>query len=129
MAASPGAQHDRPKTLGQRPRTHREILDQSIFGDLIETGVWHGETTIFMRATLKAYEVHDRRVFVAASFRGIPPIDPQKYPADSAHEGMDQLEILNDNSAERVRENFRRINSWTTKWFFWKGGARIHSLR
>jgi demethyldecarbamoylnovobiocin O-methyltransferase/8-demethyl-8-(2,3-dimethoxy-alpha-L-rhamnosyl)tetracenomycin-C 4'-O-methyltransferase len=62
------------------------VLDQSIPGDLIETGVWRGGTTIFMRAILKAYDVHDRKVFVADSFRGIPPIDPQKYPADSAHE-------------------------------------------
>jgi len=85
------------------------VLDQSIPGDLIETGVWRGGTTIFMRAILKAYDVHDRKIFVADSFRGIPPIDPQKYPADSAHEGMDQLEILSDNSAEPVRENFRRM--------------------
>jgi hypothetical protein len=63
-----------------------QILNHSIPGDLIETGVWRGGTTIFMRAILKAYDVHDRKVFVADSFRGIPPIDPQKYLADSAHE-------------------------------------------
>jgi hypothetical protein len=85
------------------------VLNQSIPGDLIETGVWRGGATIFMRAILRAYDVHDRRVFVADSFRGIPPINPQKYPADSAHKGIDQLEILTGNSAERVRENFRRM--------------------
>jgi hypothetical protein len=126
MAAAPSAHHDRPEALGQRPRTR---LDQSIPGDLIETGVWRGGTTIFMRAILKAYDVHDRKVFVADSFRGIPPIDPQKYPADSAHEGMDQLEILSDNSAERVRENFRRMQLLDDQVVFLEGGSRIHSLR
>ena len=105
------------------------VLDQSIPGDLIETGVWRGGTTIFMRAILKAYDVHDRKVFVGDSFRGIPPIDPQKYPADSAHEGMDQLEILRIIQLSASAKIFAGCNFSTTKWFFWKGGSRIHSLR
>lgn len=63
-----------------------------------------------MRAILQAYDVSDRRVFVADSFCGIPPINLDKYPADRAHEGMDKLEILTNNSLERVRENFRRMH-------------------
>jgi O-methyltransferase len=85
------------------------VLANSIPGDLIETGVWRGGTTILMRAILAAYGVTNRRVFAADSFRGIPPINPQKYPADIAHEGMDKLEILTNNSLDRVRENFRRM--------------------
>jgi len=106
-AAPQGAHHDRPEALGQRPRTRRAAprsID-SRRSDRDRCLARRGDN--FHACILKAYDVHDRRV--ADSFRGIPPIDPQKYPADSAHEGMDQLEILSDNSADRVRENFRRM--------------------
>ena len=86
------------------------VLEEGVPGDLIETGVWRGGATILMRAILQAYDVSDRRVFVADSFCGIPPINLDKYPADRAHEGMDKLEILTNNSLERVRENFRRMH-------------------
>jgi hypothetical protein len=42
-------------------------------GDLIETGVWRGGATIFMRGVLKAYGVTDRTVWVADSFGREPP--------------------------------------------------------
>jgi GT2 family glycosyltransferase len=86
------------------------VLEEGVTGDLIETGVWRGGATILMRAILQAYDVSDRRVFVADSFCGIPPINLEKYPADRAHEGMDKLEILTNNSLESVRENFRRMH-------------------
>jgi hypothetical protein len=105
------------------------VLDQSIPGDLIETGVWRGGTTIFMRAILKAYDVHDRKVFVADSFRGIPPIDPQKYPADSAHKEWISLRFLVIIQLNASAKIFAGCNFSTTKWFFSKDGSRIHSLR
>ena len=98
------------KRLDNLDRLTRMVLEEGIPGDLIETGVWRGGATILMRAILQAYQVTDRRVFVADSFRGIPPINPDKYPADRAHEGMDKLEILTNNSLERVRENFQRMH-------------------
>jgi O-methyltransferase len=58
-----------------------QILRNRIPGDFIETGVWRGGATIYMRAVLKLYGANDRTVWVADSFRGIPPPDPQ-YPAD-----------------------------------------------
>lgn len=50
-----------------------DILARGVPGDLIETGVWRGGATIFMRAILKAYSVTDRCVWVADSFAGLPP--------------------------------------------------------
>jgi O-methyltransferase len=41
-------------------------------GDLIETGVWRGGGTIFMRGFLAAHNVTDRCVWVADSFEGLP---------------------------------------------------------
>jgi hypothetical protein len=60
----------------------RSVLEDDIPGDFIETGVWRGGTTIFMRGMLRAYGVSDRRVYVADSFQGVPPPDTSTYPAD-----------------------------------------------
>lgn len=49
------------------------VLDDGVPGDLIETGVWRGGATIFMRGVLAAYGIKDRSVWVADSFDGVPP--------------------------------------------------------
>ena len=46
-----------------------DVLKNGVPGDLIETGVWRGGATIFMRAMLKARAVTDRTVWVADSSR------------------------------------------------------------
>jgi O-methyltransferase len=48
------------------------IVRDDIPGDLIETGVWRGGATIFMRGYLAARGITDRRVWVADSFAGLP---------------------------------------------------------
>lgn len=54
----------------------QECLDtirlDNIPGDCIETGVWRGGATLFMRAYLKAYGMTDRTVWLADSFQGLP---------------------------------------------------------
>ncbi|HEX7739214.1 MAG TPA: TylF/MycF/NovP-related O-methyltransferase [Marmoricola sp.] len=52
-------------------------------GDLIETGVWRGGATIFMRANLKAWGDTERKVWVADSFQGLPEPDAERYAADA----------------------------------------------
>lgn len=59
-----------------------DVIRRQISGDLIETGVWRGGATIFMRAILKAYGITDRSVWIADSFIGLPPPNPELYPAD-----------------------------------------------
>jgi hypothetical protein len=56
------------------------VIAADIPGDLIETGVWRGGATIFMRAMLKAHGIRDRTVWVADSFEGLPVPDAAKYP-------------------------------------------------
>ena len=51
-----------------------DVIRNRVEGDLIETGVWRGGATIFMRAILKAHGVTDRTVWVANSFEGLPPL-------------------------------------------------------
>jgi len=83
-----------------------DVLLKNVPGDLIETGVWRGGATIFMRAILKAYGITDRQVWVADSFSGLPPPDPSKYPADlgDEHHAITPLAI----SLEQVKENFEK---------------------
>ena len=52
------------------------ILEDGVPGDLIETGVWRGGATIFIRGALKAYGDTTRRVWAADSFQGLPKPQP-----------------------------------------------------
>ncbi len=82
------------------------VLDDGIPGDVIETGVWRGGSTILMRAALAAWEDQNRSVWVADSFMGLPPPDPASYPADSGVD-LSGIEALAVSRAE-VASNFDR---------------------
>jgi O-methyltransferase len=83
-----------------------DVLTRRVPGDLIETGVWRGGTTIFIRAALKAYGDAERRVWVADSFQGLPKPDAERYPADAddRHWTRGELAVALD----EVRANFAR---------------------
>lgn len=80
------------------------VIEENIPGDLIETGVWRGGGTIFMRAILEAYGVTDRTVWVADSFEGLPPPNTEKYPQDAGdiHHTIPKLAV----SLEEVKAHF-----------------------
>lgn len=59
------------------------VLQRSIPGDFIETGVWRGGCCVLMRAVLEAYGCKDRTVYVADSFQGLPAPDTDRYPRDA----------------------------------------------
>jgi hypothetical protein len=84
------------------------VLRENIPGDFLEAGVWRGGATIFMKGILAAYGVHDRRVWVADSFRGLPVPDgvnfPQDVPIDQSI--FEELAV----SQEQVRANFARYD-------------------
>jgi O-methyltransferase len=95
-----------------------EILKDGVEGDLIETGVWRGGATIFMRGFLKVYDVTDRIVYAADSFDGLPPPDP-RYPADAGdlHHTVDFLRV----TLREVKENFKRYDLLDQQVRFIKG--------
>lgn len=94
-------------------------LADDVPGDVIECGVWRGGATIFMRAVLAAHEVTDRTVWVADSFRGLPPPDADTYPADAndCHHEMKELSV----SADEVRANFTRYGMLDSQVQFLEG--------
>lgn len=83
-----------------------DVLERDIPGDLIETGVWRGGATIFMRAVLKAYGDTTRSVWAADSFAGLPRPDAQSYPADRGQKYW-RSRVLRV-SVDEVKSNFER---------------------
>jgi O-methyltransferase len=94
------------------------VLRDRIPGDLIETGVWRGGATIFMRGCLLAFEDPARTVWVADSFEGLPAPDPEN-PADAGdiHHTIPELAV----SLEDVQANFTRYGLLDGRVRFLKG--------
>ena len=84
-----------------------DVIQKRVLGDLIETGVWRGGAAILMRAVLQAYGERDRNVWVADSFQGLPPPDPERHPEDAADTHWQQAHRLAV-PLEEVQSNFRR---------------------
>jgi O-methyltransferase len=83
------------------------VLAEDVPGDLIECGVWRGGACILMRAVLAAYGDHERCVWVADSFAGVPKPDKENYSADQnmrQYLSKDTLAV----SESAVKANFRR---------------------
>lgn len=99
-----------------------DVIERGVPGDLIETGVWRGGTSIFMRAILKAHGVTDRKVWVADSFEGLPEPDPERYPQDAGdrHHTVKHLKA----SIEEVKANFSRYDLLDEQVAFLKGWFR-----
>jgi O-methyltransferase len=83
-----------------------EVIRRNVPGDLMETGVWRGGASIFMRAVLKAYGDQTRVVWVADSLQGLPKPDG-RYWQDEGDRFWEASHILGI-SLEQVRTNFTR---------------------
>ena len=81
------------------------VLRDGVPGDFIETGVWRGGACILMRAVLKVHNVDDRDVWLADSFRGLPPpsLEIDRGYDLSGHRYMAV-------GMEAVRDSFRRFD-------------------
>lgn len=99
-----------------------DIIANRVPGDCIETGVWRGGATIFMRAILKAYGDTTRKVWVADSFEGLPPPDPENYPADKGV-NLNKFDILSV-SVTDVKRNFSKYGLLDNQVIFLKGFFR-----
>lgn len=107
------------KRLNNLQNCIEQVIADNVPGDFIETGVWKGGCTIFMRGALKAFNDEERCVWVADSFQGLPPPNPEQYPADKGdiHYTIDSLSI----SEEMVRANFAAYGLLDEKVKFLKG--------
>lgn len=98
-----------------------EVIRTGVPGDFIETGAWRGGTCMLAEAVFLAYNQLSRRVFVADSFKGIPPVNATAFPADGSHVGADKLAILTDNSRAIVEANFERVGLLSDRVVFLEG--------
>jgi O-methyltransferase len=97
----------------------REVIKNNIEGDLIETGVWRGGATIFMKAVLNTLGNLDKIVWVADSFEGLPKPNADKYTADryDEHYKIQELAV----SLEDVKKNFIKYDLLDDRVKFLKG--------
>lgn len=93
--------------VGRRRLDHlhwciEDVLARGVPGDIIEAGVWKGGTSILMRAVLAVHD-SDRCVYLADSFRGLPP---PTHPVDDPHifKGFSDLGV----PRRDVEDAFRR---------------------
>ena len=114
-----------PKTrLNHLQHCAVDVIQREIKGDLIETGVWRGGATIFMRGILKAYDVADRAVWVADSFEGLPEPDATRFPKEAkAYHGPVMKEKFNRlaSGLDEVRHNFQSFDLLDDNVKFLKG--------
>jgi O-methyltransferase len=97
-----------------------DVVEKNVEGDLIETGVWRGGATIFMRGVLKALGDRGRIVWVADSFAGLPKPSPELYPADKGADFYLSNDVLGV-SLEEVKGNFARYGLLDEQVRFLKG--------
>lgn len=94
------------------------IVRERVPGDLIETGVWRGGVTIFMRAFLRVHG-DPRRVWLADSFEGLPKPNTTDYPQDRGDALWSQSYLAV--SMDQVKANFRKYNLLDDQVRFLKG--------
>jgi hypothetical protein len=92
------------------------VLAEGVPGDLVETGVWRGGATIYMRAILAAWGITEREVFVCDSFAGLPKPYLHQDSGDT-HWKFKDLRV----SLEEVKDNFRKYNLLDDQVVFLKG--------
>jgi hypothetical protein len=101
-----------------------QVVKDKVPGDLIETGVWRGGATIFMRAALNVLGDEGRQVWVADSFEGLPEPDAEKFPAEAkAFAGPVMTKVMNHLAVgeEDVRRNFEAFGLLDDRVHFLKG--------
>jgi len=97
------------KRLDNIQRCVADVILNQVPGDLIETGVWRGGCSIFMKGVLEAYGDKSRTVWLADSFQGLPKPNPETFPADAGDEHWTKKEFLGI-ALETVRKNFERYS-------------------
>lgn len=106
---------------GEAINTLRHLMEDvernNIVGDFIETGVWRGGVTLYMKAFLHAYGNKTRKVWVADSFEGWPPAtdDPDSWECNNQNLPWIVVPI------ETVQNNFRRHGLLDDRVVFLKG--------
>jgi O-methyltransferase len=93
------------------------VRKNNIKGDLIETGVWKGGATIFMKLYSDLYGLN-KKIFVCDSFEGLPP-PSGLYPSDNGDQHYTYKNLCV--SLETVKNNFEYFDCLDENVIFIKG--------
>ncbi|TSD94458.1 macrocin O-methyltransferase [Skermania sp. ID1734] len=100
----------------------KTIVAESVPGDLVETGVWRGGASIFMKGVLAAYGA-ERDLWLCDSFEGLPSPDTSNFPQDNGIRLDKEAWYLAVSEAD-VARNFERYGLLDEHVHFVKGWFR-----
>ena len=83
----------------------KDVFQNKVDGDYIETGVWRGGSSIFARGVIRVYNESHRRSFVCDSFMGLPPGDRNLDQRDSTWNNMTYLAASSETVALHFHES------------------------
>lgn len=95
----------------------QDAFQNKVKGDYMETGVWHGGSSIFARGVMRVYNESHRRSFVCDSFMGLPPGDRNLDQGDLNWDNWPYLAV----SSESVALHFRESGMTDSNVIFVKG--------
>ncbi len=96
------------------------LLQDQVPGDLVETGVWRGGASMFMKCVLDASGETSRVLWLADSFEGMPKPKPDRYSADDESPDLSGDSYLAV-SLEQVQHAFARFGLLDDRVRFLKG--------
>lgn len=95
--------------LTQWEKAIYRCLDRGVPGDVVETGIWRGGVLMLAAAIFQEQGVKDRKIWGYDSFEGLPPVNTEAYPADTAKWDISRYKALSV-SQDMVRQMFERWN-------------------
>lgn len=96
----------------------KNVVNENIPGDYIETGVWRGGSSVFARGVLDVLGQEDRQSYVCDSFAGLPPGERD---LDKADKNWDNMHWYLSVSDEIVAQNFQKYGLLDHNVIFAKG--------
>ena len=101
--------------LDHLDRTLQRIREEEVAGDLVECGTSRGGGAIYMRGFLEAYELSERRVWVADGFRATP-MNTSAHPLEDG--GVENFRA----DLNQIRSGFARFGLFDDRVRFLQGG-------
>mmetsp|Transcript_23599 Transcript_23599/g.33700 ORF Transcript_23599/g.33700 Transcript_23599/m.33700 type:complete len:396 (-) Transcript_23599:692-1879(-) len=96
----------------------KDVIENNIPGDYIETGVWRGGSSVLAKAVLEVLDPNsNRNSYVCDSFMGLPPGDKKLAAKDAGWDNTPYLEV----ASEIVANNFIKYGLLDSNVIFAKG--------
>lgn len=99
------------KRLDNIRKLLKSVVEDTIPGDYIETGVWRGGASVYARAVLDVLGQTDRLSYVCDSFAGLPPGDRSLDIKDKNWNLMHWYLAVSDDVVARNFQKFGFLNS------------------